>query len=64
MYVKVLVSDQGTGMDPDVIMQAFESFFTTKEIGEGKGLGLSMVYGFIKQSNGHVVTISKLDRGT
>ena len=39
-------------MDPDVIMQALESFFTTKEIGEGNGLGLCMAYGFIKQSNG------------
>jgi len=62
--VKVLVNDPGTGMDPDFITQAFEFFFTTKEIGEGNGLGLSMVYGFIKQSNDHVVTISKLDRGT
>ena len=64
MYVKVLVSDPGTGMDPDFITQAFESFFTTKKIGEGNGLGLSMVYSFIKQSNDHVVTINKLDRGT
>ena len=51
-------------MDPDFITQAFEFFFTTKEIGEGNGLGLSMVYSFIKQSNDHVVTINKLDRGT
>ena len=64
MYVKVLLSDPGTGMDSDFITQAFESFFTTKKIGEGNGLGLSMVYSFIKQSNDHVVTINKLDRGT
>jgi len=64
VYVKVLLSDPGTGMDSDFITQAFESFFTTKKIGEGNGLGLSMVYSFIKQSNDHVVTINKLDRGT
>ena len=49
-------------MDPDVIMQALESFFTTKEIGEGNGLGLCMFHGFIKQLNGHVVIMCKLDR--
>ncbi len=50
-------------MDPDVIMQALESFFATKEIGECNGLGLCMVYWFIKQLNGNVVIICKLDRG-
>ena len=50
-------------MDPYVITQALESFFTTKEIGEGNRLGLCMVYGFIKQLNGNVVIICKLDRG-
>ena len=50
-------------MDPDVITQALESFFATKEIGEGNGLGLCMAYGFIKQSNGHVLIMCKLDRG-
>jgi C4-dicarboxylate-specific signal transduction histidine kinase len=50
--VKVSVSDKGVGMDPDVITQALEPFFATKEIGECNGLGLCMAYGFIKQSNG------------
>ena len=49
-------------MDPDVITQSLVSFFTTKEIGEGNGLGLCMAYGFMKQSNGLVVIMCKLDR--
>jgi signal transduction histidine kinase len=58
------VSDTGAGMPPDVLAKAFEPFFTTKEIGKGSGLGLSMVYGFAKQSGGHVSIASKEGQGT
>jgi PAS domain S-box-containing protein len=63
-YVTISVSDSGTGMSPDVIAQAFDPFFTTKPLGEGTGLGLSMVYGFAKQSEGHVRISSEIDKGT
>jgi signal transduction histidine kinase/CheY-like chemotaxis protein len=63
-YVVVSVSDTGTGMSPDVIAQAFEPFFTTKPTGAGTGLGLSMIYGFIKQSHGHVHIYSEVGSGT
>jgi signal transduction histidine kinase len=63
-YVMICVSDTGTGMSPDVLAQAFDPFFTTKPLGEGTGLGLSMVYGFAKQSEGHVRIYSEVGQGT
>jgi PAS domain S-box-containing protein len=63
-YVAVSITDNGTGMSPEVAKQAFEPFFTTKNVGKGSGLGLSMVYGFIKQSRGHVSLYSEPDKGT
>lgn len=63
-YIALSVSDTGTGMAPSVLKQAFEPFFTTKDVDKGSGLGLSMVYGFVKQSGGHVRIDSQLGRGT
>jgi len=63
-YVSICVTDTGCGMAPDVIAQVFDPFFTTKPLGQGTGLGLSMVYGFIRQSGGQVRVYSEIGRGT
>lgn len=63
-YVVLSVTDSGEGMAEDVLRKAVQPFFTTKRLGHGSGLGLSMVYGFVKQSKGHLEMVSAVDRGT
>jgi len=63
-FVMIEIADTGRGMPPEVLQRVFEPFFTTKPVGQGTGLGLSMAYGFVKQSGGEIVIDSEVGRGT
>ncbi len=63
-YVTLSVTDTGTGMSPTIMTRVFDPFFTTKPLGQGTGLGLSMIYGFVQQSGGHIHLSSEVGQGT